>query len=74
MNQHTPSHSQGSAMDALLAAYAAGGLPKSLHALVGAHLELTPESRVYVHALENTLASSVESCAPVSVHNRSRAP
>lgn len=70
MNQHISSHSQGSAMDALLAAYAAGGLPKSLHALVGSHLELNPESRVYVHALETTLASSFEDNEPVAVKNR----
>jgi putative transcriptional regulator len=57
-------------MDALLAAYAAGGLPKSLHALVGSHLELNPESRVYVHALETALASSVDESAPATLKNR----
>jgi putative transcriptional regulator len=57
-------------MDALLAAYAAGGLPKSLHALVGSHLELNPESRIYVHALETALAASVDESEPVSVSNR----
>ncbi|PPD16512.1 MAG: transcriptional regulator [Methylobacterium sp.] len=57
-------------MDALLAAYAAGGLPKALHALVGSHLELRPESRIYVHALETALASSVDDSEPVTVKNR----
>lgn len=57
-------------MDALLAAYAAGGLPKALHALVGAHLELRPDSRIYVHALETALASSVDDSEPVTVKNR----
>lgn len=57
-------------MDALLAAYASGGLPKSLHALVGSHLELNPDSRVYVHALETALASSVDEGEPVIVKNR----
>lgn len=57
-------------MDALLAAYAAGGLPKALHALVGSHLELNPESRVYVHALETALATSVDDSEPVAVKNR----
>lgn len=70
MNQHMPSQPRGSAMDTLLAAYAAGGLPKSLHALVGSHLELNPDSRVYVHALETALASSVDESEPVIVKNR----
>jgi putative transcriptional regulator len=70
LNQHSPLQVRGSAMDALLAAFASGGLPKSLHALVGSHLELNPDSRVYVHALETALASSVDEVEPVSVKNR----
>lgn len=48
------------AMDALLADYAAGNLPRALHALVGAHLELKPENRGYVGALESALGQQIE--------------
>lgn len=60
-------------MDALLASYAAGALPKALHALVGAHLELSQQSRSYVSALETSLGRSFESddTAPVG-HRRER--
>ncbi len=51
-------------MDALLADYAAGGLPKSLHALVGSHLELNRKAVSTSTRLEAALASSVdEECA-----------
>lgn len=61
MNVHIPNSPNGAPMDALLASYAAGSLPKSLHALIGAHLELNPHSRDYVSTLEAALARAVES-------------
>lgn len=57
-------------MDTLLAGYAAGALPKALHALVGAHLELSPQSRDYVSALEASLGRSFESEQTAKVAHR----
>lgn len=54
--------------ESVLAAYAAGNLPCALHALVGAHLELSPKNRAFVASLEESLGSNVsrqECCAPV---------
>lgn len=58
-------------MDALLAGYSAGALPKALHALVGAHLELSPQSRSYVSALEASLGRTIESDEMAPVGHRS---
>lgn len=57
-------------MDTLLAGYAAGALPKALHALVGAHLELSPQSRNYVSALEASLGRSFEDERSTKVSHR----
>lgn len=57
-------------MDTLLAGYAAGALPKALHALVGAHLELSPQSRNYVSALEASLGRSFEDERSTKVAHR----
>jgi putative transcriptional regulator len=57
-------------MDTLLAGYAAGALPKALHALVGAHLELSSSSRDYVSALEASLGRSFESDDMAHVEHR----
>lgn len=57
-------------MDTLLAGYAAGALPKALHALVGAHLELSPQSRDYVSALEASLGRSFEDERSTKVAHR----
>jgi putative transcriptional regulator len=62
LNMHIPNQPNGRSIDTLLAGYAAGALPKSLHALVGAHLELSRQSRDYVAALEASLGRSFE-CA-----------
>jgi putative transcriptional regulator len=43
---------QSRPIDTLLAAYAAGSLSEPLHLLVTAHLQMKPESRAYVAALE----------------------
>lgn len=47
-----PPDASGRPIDALLAAYAAGTLPRPLHALVASHLALSTENRVYVSTLE----------------------
>lgn len=39
-------------MDALLARYVAGSLPKPVAVLVASHIELSPENRAFVEALE----------------------
>jgi putative transcriptional regulator len=70
LNVHIPNHPNGHSMDALLAAYAAGSLPKALHALVGSHLELSDASRDYVAALEASLSQSVEADAPRPIEHR----
>jgi putative transcriptional regulator len=50
-------HERPKALEAALKGYAAGSLPRALHALVGAHLELSCENRDFVAALEGSLAS-----------------
>ena len=57
-------------MDALLAGYASGALPPALHALVGAHLDLTHTNRSYVRSLEDALAGTLLSDPAKPVANR----
>jgi putative transcriptional regulator len=57
-------------MDALLAAYAAGSLPRSLHALVGSHLELQSANRSYVASLEESLGLRMDHAASTPVRDR----
>lgn len=70
MNMQIHSEPNGRSMDALLASFAAGTLPRALHALVGAHLELNPVSRDYVASLEASLAAGVEKGEMLPVHHR----
>jgi putative transcriptional regulator len=58
------------AIDALFAQYAAGQLRGPAHALVAAHLELKPNNRGYVAALENLAADTMNSIEPVELHDR----
>lgn len=48
-------HQEGDSLSLMLAGYAAGTLPRALHALVGAHLELSPSNRGFVSRLEESL-------------------
>lgn len=48
-----------SGFEAILAGYASGTLPPALHALVGAHLELSPRNRGFVAKLEDALGRDV---------------
>lgn len=57
-------------MDMLLAGYAAGTLPRPLHALVGAHLEMQSLNRGFVRSLENALGSEMEQVGSRAVENR----
>lgn len=58
------------ALNALLADYAAGHLEPALHALVAAHLELRPENRAYVSALEAAQAEILDAGSPQPLRNR----
>jgi putative transcriptional regulator len=60
------------AIDALLAAYAAKALSAPLAALVAAHLELKPDNRAYVAALEAACGVFLEELKPVPLAGRDR--
>ena len=47
-----PGQTHDAPLDALLGRYAAGALDPALHALVAAHLEMKPDNRSFVRALE----------------------
>ncbi|MDB5643988.1 MAG: chrR [Hyphomicrobiales bacterium] len=57
-------------VDALLAAYSAGTLDPSLHALVASHLLMKPDSRDFVRALEALAASELENVKPEPLSRR----
>jgi putative transcriptional regulator len=59
-------------IDALLAAYAAKTLSAPLAALVAAHLELKPDNRAYVAALETAHGIFLEELKPVPLAGRDR--
>jgi len=52
MPTQAPGQIHESPIDALLGRYAAGALDPALHALVAAHLEMKPDNRSFVQALE----------------------
>jgi putative transcriptional regulator len=59
-------------VDALLAAYAAGSLSEPLAVLVAAHLQMKPENRAYVAALEAAGGAHIDTIAPVPLSGRDR--
>ena len=63
---------EGRPIDALLAAYAAKTLAAPLAALVAAHLELKPDNRAYVAALEAVHGVFLEQLKPVPLAGRDR--
>ena len=63
---------EGRAIDALLAAYAAKTLATPLAALAAAHLELKPDNRAYVAALEAVHGVFLEELKPVPLAGRDR--
>jgi putative transcriptional regulator len=64
--------SEGRPIDALLAAYAAKTLAPPLAALAAAHLELKPDNRAYVAALEAVHGVLLEQLRPVPLAGRDR--
>src|SRR5258707_2167445 len=64
--------SEGRPIDALLAAHAAKTLPSPLAALAAAHLELKPDNRAYVAALEAVHGVLLEQLRPVPLAGRDR--
>ena len=50
-------HERPRVLESALKGYAAGSLPRALHALLGAHLELSCENRAFVASLESSLAT-----------------
>ena len=70
VTDHACGHPSDRALDALLAAYAAGSLGPPLHALVAGHLALNPGSRAFVRSLEAANAAALEASSPVPVPNR----
>ena len=63
---------EGRPIDALVAAYAARTLAPAQAALVAAHLELKPDNRAYVAALEAVHGVFLEELKPVPLAGRDR--
>jgi putative transcriptional regulator len=63
---------EGRPIDALLAAYAAKTLAAPQAALVAAHLELKPDNRAYIAALEAVHGVFLEELKPVPLAGRDR--
>lgn len=61
---------ESAALQSMLAAYAAGSMRPSLHALVGAHLELSPTNRAFVASLEEALGKKVVKQSPCALRAR----
>ncbi len=59
MSSTNVQHESFRAVDELLAAYGSGSLDPARHALIASHLLLKPESRGFVRAIENTVASEI---------------
>lgn len=57
-------------MDELLAGYAAGTLTYPAQALIGAHLELSDQSRSYVNSLETLAGTGLADSDPVALSDR----
>ena len=70
--EHELHGSDGTArpVDALLAAYSAGTLDQSLHALVASHLLMKPDGRDFVRALENLAAEELDHVKPEALSRR----
>jgi putative transcriptional regulator len=66
LNQHVDVSGATGSVEALLGEYAAGLLPRPLHALMGAHLELSPTNRRFVSALEAAKAFEMVSAGATS--------
>lgn len=69
-NDFRASDQPASPVDTLLAAYSAGTLDPSLHALVASHLLLKPDSRDFVRALESLAAEELQNVKPEPLARR----
>lgn len=69
-NDFRASDQPASPVDTLLAAYSAGTLDPSLHALVASHLLLKPDSRDFVRALESLAAEDLQNVKPEPLARR----
>ena len=72
MTYHSQSSLPAQPLDSLLAEYAVGTLPRPLHALVGAHLDLAPHSGKFVSDLEAVVGSEVGGMSPVPINARDK--
>lgn len=72
MNYYSAKPDSASNLDAVLAAYAVGGLTAPMHAMVRAHLVLTARSRPFVAAMEALAAGEIERGAPEAPRDRDR--
>jgi len=57
-------------LDALVSGYVAGSLPKPLHVLMDAHLELSPAHRPIVAGLEGVAGDALEQLDPMELGDR----
>jgi putative transcriptional regulator len=73
VNMHSHNADAARPLDALLASYAAGTLSRPLHALVASHLELLPQSRRFVAALEADRAIALDQENPAPLTQRDAA-
>lgn len=64
---------QFNSIDALVSGYVAGSLPRPLHVLMDAHLELSPANRTMVFGLETIAGEALEQVEPMALDRRSSA-
>jgi putative transcriptional regulator len=67
---HTPLPAESRALDALLAEYAVGSLPRPMHVLIQSHLEMNPASERFVAGLEAVKGASLEKLEPKPISRR----
>ncbi|MCB1428124.1 MAG: ChrR family anti-sigma-E factor [Nitratireductor sp.] len=69
MNNNTISAKSAETRDILLAHYSAGALPRPVHAMIGAHLEMRPDSRAIVAGMEAVAGDALASFEPAALTN-----
>ncbi len=67
---HAPVPGDSRPLDALLAQYALGSLPRPLHLLIQAHLEMNPASERFVCGLEAVKGATLEDLTPKPLPHR----
>jgi putative transcriptional regulator len=70
VNQHVTLQAHSPAIDQLLAEFSNGSLPRPLHVLMDAHLELSVTNRDFVSALEDSCALRMQSVTAKPLRNR----